>query len=98
MTTGADGECRARPHSVAGWWTPPGANERLGFARGITNAIAVEILASVNGMGMSVFTKSNELNENASLVYVLCLAIFAVGVRSLMIRFRHWLAPWYRGT
>ena len=53
------------------------------------------MLASVNGMGMSVFTKSNELNENASLVYVLCLAIFAVGIRSLMIRFRHWLAPWY---
>jgi hypothetical protein len=25
-----------------------------------------------------------------------CLAIFAVGVRALMIRFRHWLAPWYR--
>jgi ABC-type nitrate/sulfonate/bicarbonate transport system permease component len=71
------------------------AGIELGFARGITNAIAVEILASVNGMGMSVFTKSNELNENASLVYVLALAIFAVGVRSLMIRFRHWLAPWY---
>ena len=30
----------------------------LGFARGITNAIAVEVLASVRGMGMSVFTKS----------------------------------------
>jgi ABC-type nitrate/sulfonate/bicarbonate transport system permease component len=71
------------------------AGIELGFARGITNAIAVEVLASVNGMGMSVFTKSNELNENASFVYVLCLAVFAVGVRSLMIRFRHWLAPWY---
>jgi NitT/TauT family transport system permease protein len=69
----------------------------LGFARGITNAIAVEVLASVPGMGMSVFTKSNELNENASFVYVVCLAIFAVGIRALMIRFRHWLAPWYRG-
>jgi len=69
----------------------------LGFARGITNAIAVEVLASVPGMGMSVFTKSNELNENASLVYVVCLAIFAVSVRAGMIRFRHWLAPWYRG-
>jgi ABC-type nitrate/sulfonate/bicarbonate transport system permease component len=79
----------ALPHIVAGI--------ELGFARGITNAIAVEVLASVNGMGMSVFTKSNELNENASFVYVLCLAIFAVGIRSLMIRFRHWLAPWYRG-
>ena len=71
------------------------AGIELGFARGITNAIAVEVLATVNGMGMSVFTKSNELNENGSLVYVLCLAIFAVGVRSLIIRFRHWLAPWY---
>jgi ABC-type nitrate/sulfonate/bicarbonate transport system permease component len=79
----------AMPHIVAGI--------ELGFARGITNAIAVEVLASVPGMGMSVFTKSNELNENASLVYVVCLAIFAVGVRALMIRFRHWLAPWYRG-
>jgi len=71
------------------------AGIELGFARGITNAIAVEVLASVNGMGMSVFTKSNELNENGSLVYVLCLAIFAVSVRSLTIRFRRWLAPWY---
>lgn len=70
----------------------------LGFARGITNAIAVEVLASVPGMGMSVFTKSNELNENASLVYVVCLAIFAISMRSGMIRFRHWLAPWYRDT
>jgi NitT/TauT family transport system permease protein len=78
----------AMPHIVAGI--------ELGFARGITNAIAVEVLASVPGMGMSVFTKSNELNENASLVYVMCLAIFAVGVRALMIRLRHWLAPWYR--
>lgn len=78
----------AMPHIVAGI--------ELGFARGITNAIAVEVLASVPGMGMSIFTKSNELNENASLVYVMCLAIFAVGVRALMIRFRHWLAPWYR--
>jgi len=79
----------AMPHIVAGI--------ELGFARGITNAIAVEVLASVNGMGMSVFTKSNELNENGSFVYVLCLAIFAVGVRAAMIRFRHWVAPWYRG-
>jgi NitT/TauT family transport system permease protein len=69
----------------------------LGFARGITNAIAVEVLASVPGMGMAVFTKSNELNENASLVYVLCLAIFAVGIRSLMISSRRRLAPWYAG-
>jgi ABC-type nitrate/sulfonate/bicarbonate transport system permease component len=72
------------------------AGIELGFARGITNAIAVEVLASVPGMGMSVFTKSNELNENGSFVYVVCLAIFAIGVRSLMIRFRHWLAPWSR--
>lgn len=77
----------AMPHIVAGI--------ELGFARGITNAIAVEVLASVPGMGMSVFTKSNELNENASLVYVVCLGLFAVGVRSLMIRARHWIAPWY---
>ena len=69
----------------------------LGFARGITNAIADrEVLASVPGMGMSIFTKSNELNENASLVYVMCLANLAVSARALIIRFRHWLAPWYR--
>jgi ABC-type nitrate/sulfonate/bicarbonate transport system permease component len=74
------------------------AGIELGFARGITNAIAVEVLASVPGMGMSVFTKSNELNENGSMVYVVCLAIFAVSVRAGMIRFRHWLAPWYRGS
>ena len=77
----------ALPHIVAGI--------ELGFARGITNAIAVEVLASVRGMGMSVFEKSGQLNENGSLVYVLALAIFAVGIRTLMIRSRQWLAPWY---
>jgi ABC-type nitrate/sulfonate/bicarbonate transport system permease component len=77
----------ALPHIVAGI--------ELGFARGITNAIAVEVLASVQGMGMSVFEKSGQLNENASLVYVLALAIFAVGIRTLMIRSRQRLAPWY---
>ncbi|MGB8435990.1 MAG: ABC transporter permease subunit [Burkholderiales bacterium] len=80
----------ALPHIVAGI--------ELGFARGITNAVAVEVLASVRGMGMSVFTKSAELNENASFVYVLVLAIFAVGVREFMIRSRRRLAPWYQGT
>jgi ABC-type nitrate/sulfonate/bicarbonate transport system permease component len=77
----------ALPHIVAGI--------ELGFARGITNAIAVEVLASVRGMGMSVFEKSAQLNENASLVYVLMLAIFAVSIRTLMIRSRQWIAPWY---
>lgn len=77
----------ALPHIVAGI--------ELGFARGITNAIAVEVLASVRGMGMSVFEKSGQLNENASLVYVLALAIFAVGIRTLMVRSRQRLAPWY---
>ena len=77
----------ALPHIVTGI--------ELGFARGITNAIAVEVLASVRGMGMSVFEKSGQLNENASLVYVLALAIFAVGIRTLMIRSRQRLAPWY---
>ena len=77
----------ALPHIVAGI--------ELGFARGITNAIAVEVLASVRGMGMSVFGKSGQLNENASLVYVLALAIFAVGIRTLMVRSRQRLAPWY---
>ena len=85
-----------RPVLMEAWlpWLP---RPRPGFARGITNAIAVEVLASVKGMGMSVFTKSAELNENASLVYVVALAIFAIGVRSLMARARYRLAPWYRG-
>ncbi|MGH6985085.1 MAG: ABC transporter permease [Stellaceae bacterium] len=79
----------ALPYIVAGI--------EMGFARGITNAIAVEVLASIKGMGMSVFTQSAELNENGSLVYVVCLAIFAVGVRALMIRARRAVAPWYTG-
>ena len=68
----------------------------IGFARGVTNAIAVEVLASVNGLGMSVFTKSAELNENASLVYVVCLACFAIALRMLISRVRRTIAPWYR--
>ncbi len=77
----------ALPHILAG--------VEMAVARGITNAIAVEVLASVNGMGMSVFAKSAELHENTSLVYVVCLAAFSVSVRKLMSRGRHWLAPWY---
>ncbi|MDP9096353.1 MAG: ABC transporter permease subunit [Pseudomonadota bacterium] len=79
----------AMPHIVTGI--------ELGFARGITNAIAVEVLASIPGMGMSVFEKSAELNEDASFVYVLALAVFAVSVRVLMIRSRRQLTPWYSG-
>ncbi len=79
----------AMPHIVAGI--------EMGFARGITNAIAVEVLASIPGMGTSVFEKSAQLNENASFVYVLALAIFAIMIRSLMIRARRQLAPWYTG-
>jgi ABC-type nitrate/sulfonate/bicarbonate transport system permease component len=79
----------ALPHIVTGI--------ELGFARGITNAIAVEVLASIPGMGMSIFEKSAELNEDASFVYVLALATFAVGVRVLMTRARRQLAPWYAG-
>jgi NitT/TauT family transport system permease protein len=79
----------ALPHIMAGI--------EMGFARAITNAVAVEVLASVSGMGMSIFVKSNELNENASFVYVLVLALFAIGVRALMIRARKRLAPWYGG-
>jgi ABC-type nitrate/sulfonate/bicarbonate transport system permease component len=79
----------ALPHVVTGI--------ELGFARGITNAIAVEVLASISGMGMSIFEKSAEMNEDGSFVYVLALALFAVGVRLLMIRARRRLAPWYAG-
>lgn len=79
----------AMPHIVTGI--------ELGFARGITNAIAVEVLASIPGMGMAVFEKSAELNEDASFVYVLTLAVFAVMVRVLIIQARRQLAPWYRG-
>ena len=64
----------------------------------LARIVAVEVLASVPGMGLSVFTKSNELNENASFVYVMCLGLFAVSVRAGMIRFRQWLAPWSRGS
>ncbi len=77
----------AMPNIVAGI--------ELGFARGITNAIAVEVLASIPGMGMSIFEKSAELNEDASFVYVIMLALFAVTVRLLLTRARRQLAPWY---
>jgi ABC-type nitrate/sulfonate/bicarbonate transport system permease component len=79
----------AMPHIVAG--------VELGFARGITNAIAVEVLASIPGMGTALFEKSAELNEDGSFVYVLTLAAFAVTVRMLMTRARRRLAPWYAG-
>lgn len=79
----------ALPHIVAGI--------EMGFARGITNAIAVEVLASIPGMGQSVFTQSEEMNENGSFVYVLALALFAILVRMLMIRTRRKLAPWFHG-
>ena len=79
----------AMPHIVTGI--------ELGLARGITNAIAVELLASIPGMGTALFEQSAELNEDASFVYVLTLAVFAVTVRMLMTRARRQLAPWYAG-
>ena len=48
-------------------------------------------------MGTAVYEQSAELNENASFVYVLALALFAVAVRALMIRIRRRLASWYTG-
>lgn len=73
------------------------AGVQIGLARAITNAVAVEVLASVSGLGLSTFAFSSSFHQDAAAVYVLALALFAIGARALVIAARRRLTPWYRG-
>lgn len=78
------------PHVMAG--------VQIGMARAITNAVAVEVLATVPGLGLSTFAKSSSFHEDEAFVYVITLAIFAVLARSAILYGRRKLAPWYTTT
>jgi ABC-type nitrate/sulfonate/bicarbonate transport system permease component len=72
------------------------AGVQLGLARAITNAVAVEVLASVSGLGLSAFGFAQSFHQNAAFVYVLALALFAIGTRALVIAARRRFAAWDR--
>lgn len=78
----------ALPHIMAG--------VQIAMARAITNVVAVEVLATVPGLGLSTFALSSAFHENEAFVYVIALAAFAVGGRRLILAGRRRLAPWYQ--
>lgn len=77
----------AIPHIMAG--------VQISMARAVTNVVAVEVLATVPGLGLSTYSNSSSFHENEAFVYVLALAAFAIGARRLIFLGRRRLAPWY---
>ncbi|HEV2357441.1 MAG TPA: ABC transporter permease subunit [bacterium] len=73
------------------------AGVQIGLARAITNAVAVEMLASVSGLGLTAFGFAQSFHQNAAFVYVLALALFAIGTRALVIAARRGFAAWDGG-
>jgi len=78
----------ALPHIMAGL--------DIGLGRAVTNAVAVEVLASVEGVGYTLFAQSQSFHQDVSFVYVVALAAFAVAARALIRAGSRKLAPWYR--
>lgn len=68
----------------------------IGIGRAFTNGMAVEVLASVNGLGYQLFAESQSLRDQVSFVYVIALAVFAIAGRSGVRALSRKLAPWYR--
>jgi len=68
----------------------------IGLGRAFTSAVAVEVLASVNGLGYTLYADSQSLHDSASFVNVVALAIFAVGVRFGVRVLSRSFAPWYQ--
>lgn len=76
------------PHILAG--------VDIGFGRAFTSAVAVEILASIPGLGYSLYAESQSLHDAESFVNVVALAIFAILLRLVVRSSSRRLAPWYR--
>jgi ABC-type nitrate/sulfonate/bicarbonate transport system permease component len=70
------------------------AGVQIGLARAVTNAVAVEVLASVSGLGLSAFGLAQSFHQDAAFVYVLALALFTIGARSLVVAARRTFAAW----
>jgi ABC-type nitrate/sulfonate/bicarbonate transport system permease component len=93
----------AKPHQVWFGIALPSAlpylmaGVQLGLARAVTNAVAVEVLASVSGLGLSAFGFAQSFHQDAAFVYLLALALFAIGARELVIAARRRFTPWDRG-
>ena len=68
----------------------------IGMGRAVTNGVAVEVLASVAGLGYQLFDESQSLRDQVSFVYVVALAIFAIASRTGIRMLSRRLAPWYR--
>jgi ABC-type nitrate/sulfonate/bicarbonate transport system permease component len=92
----------ARPHQVWFGIALPAslpqilAGMDIGMGRAMTNGVAVEVLASVAGLGYQLFAESQALRNQISFVYVIALAVFAIASRTGIRRLSHRLAPWYR--
>jgi ABC-type nitrate/sulfonate/bicarbonate transport system permease component len=73
------------------------AGVQIGLVRAITNAVAVEVLASVSGLGLSAFGLAQAFHQDAAFVYVMALALFTIAARSLVVAARRTFAAWDRG-
>jgi ABC-type nitrate/sulfonate/bicarbonate transport system permease component len=93
---------RARPHQVWFGIALPAALPQLlagvdiGIGRAFTNGVAVEVLASVSGLGYQLFDEAQSLRDEVSFVYVIALAVFAIAARTGVRMLSRRLAPWYR--
>ena len=92
----------ARPHQVWFGIALPAALPQLlagvdiGLGRAFTNGVAVEVLASVSGLGYQLFDEAQSLRDQVSFVYVIALAVFAIVTRTGVRMLSRRLAPWYR--
>ena len=92
----------ARPHQVWFGIALPAALPQLlagvdiGIGRAFTNGVAVEVLASVSGLGYQLFDEAQSLRDEVSFVYVIALAVFAIAARTGVRMLSRRLAPWYR--
>jgi len=92
----------ARPHQVWFGIALPAALPQLlagvdiGIGRAFTNGVAVEVLASVTGLGYQLFDEAQSLRDAVSFVYVIALAVFAIAARTGVRTLSRRLAPWYR--
>jgi len=71
------------------------AGIQVAVGRALVGAVAVEFLASLNGLGTFILTNTHSFQQNTAFVAVLVLAAFGVLARVGTEAALRWLAPWH---
>lgn len=71
------------------------AGVQVAVGRALVGAVAVEFLASLNGLGTFILTNAHSFQQNTAFVAVLVLAAFGVLARVGTQAALRWLAPWH---